>query len=240
MEKLTDNWIAEGWMDMEYKKYLLLAYLKHVSGRFREVKLYPPLADLIYHYQKLTSMQAQKDRLRDAFPKRILGPDPEKMAWKYGSAIPDDEAIQVLEELLHYAIPQLKKYIEEGKTIYDFLEEEMEFSPVGITPLYRQEGYAILGSKEEKHLHIYRYKVGIFTQARDSFKGIMMQFVQSIRRSLADTVEAIKLRLIREYRDLPNPAVYSILSNRSIPLQETFLPMSKRLLLIHLSEEEKS
>lgn len=116
----------------------------------------------------------------------------------------------------------------------------MEFSPVGITPLYRQEGYAILGSKEEKHLHIYRYKVGIFTQARDSFKGIMMQFVQSIRRSLADTVEAIKLRLIREYRDLPNPAVYSILSNRSIPLQETFLPMSKRLLLIHLSEEEKS
>jgi hypothetical protein len=31
MNKLSENWISEGWIDFEYKKYLLLAYLKNVD-----------------------------------------------------------------------------------------------------------------------------------------------------------------------------------------------------------------
>ncbi len=65
----------------------------------------------------------------------------------------------------------------------------------------------------------------------NSFKEIMMQFVQKVRHSLVNTMEQIKLDLIRCYRDLPNPATYRIHSQHQIPIQESFLPISKRLLL---------
>ena len=39
MKQLNPNWLTEGWVDFEYKKYLLLAYLQKVSIDFDERKL---------------------------------------------------------------------------------------------------------------------------------------------------------------------------------------------------------
>jgi hypothetical protein len=41
MEKLKENWLTEGLIDFEYKKYVLLAYLKSVKESFSRVELYP-------------------------------------------------------------------------------------------------------------------------------------------------------------------------------------------------------
>ena len=53
MKNLSENWITEGWVDFEYKKYVLLAYLQHVESQVKEGKLYPPLGELVQHYSKL-------------------------------------------------------------------------------------------------------------------------------------------------------------------------------------------
>ncbi len=66
MKNLSENWMTEGWIDFEYKKYLLLAYLKDVGVNFKQVKLYPPLADLIHHYSKLKNFEENRDQLRAA------------------------------------------------------------------------------------------------------------------------------------------------------------------------------
>ncbi len=42
MESLKDNWLTEGLIDFEYKKYVLLAYMKRVKESFGRVELYPP------------------------------------------------------------------------------------------------------------------------------------------------------------------------------------------------------
>ena len=36
MQFLDKNWITENHIDFEYKKYVLLAYLQHVSEHFTE------------------------------------------------------------------------------------------------------------------------------------------------------------------------------------------------------------
>ncbi|WP_176454254.1 hypothetical protein [Siphonobacter sp. BAB-5385] len=36
MKKLQKTWITDGLLDFEYKKYQLLAYLKHVNEHFQE------------------------------------------------------------------------------------------------------------------------------------------------------------------------------------------------------------
>lgn len=231
MKKLSENWVTEGLIDFEYKKYLLLAYLKHVGVSFKEVKLYPPLADLIQHYSKLKSFEESREKLRASFPKLLLGPSQGSMNLDYKPVVVDDELMKQLEEIVAFAIPEIQKCIEEGRSIYDFLEEEMKIEPIGISPIYQKEGYVFLSYDSSKDVFIYRYKVSLFQNSVDTFKGIMMQLVKQVRKSLANTYETIKLELIKNYKELPNPATYSIYSKYQIPLEESFLPISKRLLL---------
>lgn len=231
MKSLSENWITEGWIDFEYKKYLLLAYLQHVGGQFREVKLYPPLADLIHHYSRLKSFEQNRDQIKSAFPKMLQGPDSKEMKFTYKPLVIDDEMMKQLEEIVAFSLPQLKKHIEDGKNIYDFLEAEMKIEPIGISPLYQKEGYVFLSFDKSKDVFVYRYKVNLFQNSIDIFKGIMMQLIQKARRSILNTYENIKLDLIKTNRELPNPATYSICSKQMIPLEESFVPISKRLIL---------
>lgn len=236
MNRLSDNWITEGWIDFEYKKYILLAYMKHVSGQFKEVKLYPPLAELIHHYARLKGFADSKEMLKDAFPKQLQGPDWSTMSMNYKPLLMDDELMKQLNEIVDYSLPRFKKAIEEGKDIYDFLESEMKIEPIGISPLYQREGYAMLTLDASKDIYIYRYKVSLFQQATDTLKGIMMQLVKKVRRTFTHTFEQLKLELARSYKDLPNPATYRIHSKYQIPLDESFLPITKRILLKAIQE----
>lgn len=231
MKNLSENWITEGWIDFEYKKYLLLAYLQHVGAQFKEVKLYPPLAELIHHYSKLKIFEQNREQIKSAFPKLLQGPDSKEFKLNYKPLVIDDEVMKQLEEIVAFSLPQLQKHIEEGKTIYDLLEQEMKIEPIGLSPLYQKEGYVMLSYEKSRDVFVYRYKVNLFQNSVDQFKGIMMQLINRVRRTLAHTLEHIKLDLIRTYKELPNPATYSIYSQKEIPLEESFVPISKRLLL---------
>ena len=46
MATLDKNWLTDGWMDFEYKKYVLLAYLQETAQQFDQKKLYPRLSEL--------------------------------------------------------------------------------------------------------------------------------------------------------------------------------------------------
>jgi len=57
MKQLSETWFAEGYIDFELKKYTLLAYLQEVDKYFNENKLYPQLADIIFHYNNLVAFR---------------------------------------------------------------------------------------------------------------------------------------------------------------------------------------
>jgi hypothetical protein len=57
-----------------------------------------------------------------------------------------------------------------------------------------------------------------------------MTYVDSVEKTVVNTYEQIKLEIIRRMRVLPNPAVYMLESPVVIPLEETLLPVAKRLL----------
>ena len=53
MEKLSKDWLTQGLIDFEYKKYVLMAYLQRVKTSFERIELYPFMADLVFHYRNL-------------------------------------------------------------------------------------------------------------------------------------------------------------------------------------------
>jgi hypothetical protein len=69
MEKLKENWLTEGLVDFEYKRYILLSYLKHVRESFSKTELYPFLSDLVAHYSNLKTLRENKSLMSESFPK---------------------------------------------------------------------------------------------------------------------------------------------------------------------------
>lgn len=231
MATLSENWISEGWIDFEYKKYILLGYLKSVNVQFNEVKLYPPLADLIRHYERLQRFNETKKQLKLSFPKDVSGIDFENLQVTYESRLAEDEMMKELADIVAFALPKIKNQIEEGKNIYEYIESHLEIEPIGITPIYQREGYAILSFDHSKDVYVYRYSLNLFQNSADIFRGIALRFVQKVRQSLVNSFQKIKMDLIRNFTDLPNPSAWRIHSSQAIPLDESFVPISKRLLL---------
>src|SRR5690554_6096195 len=115
MNHLSKNWLTEGLIDFEYKKYILLAYLKNTHANFQNLLLYPFLGDLYYHYKNLNQLKENKKLIFDHFPKRISKTDFEKLEFIYQDIVQDDAIMQEIEDIIAFALPKLKKTLNEGK-----------------------------------------------------------------------------------------------------------------------------
>jgi hypothetical protein len=228
---LSVNWITEKHIDFEYKKYLLLGYLKSVSDHFTESKLYPSLSELMGHYRNVLAIKENKQNLFDRFPGNLTGADLSKFRLMYEKLVNDDQVMNEIETIIEFSIPRFEKYISEGKAIYDLIESKLNIFPVGIMPLHADEGYLLIKYSPAGDTLVYEYQITIFENPDERYRGISTEFLCSYKNSLSNTFESIKQDLIRYHRKLPNPATYVVESELEVPLQETLLPLAKRTLV---------
>ena len=231
MKQLSETWFAEGRIDFELKKYTLLAYLQEVNKYFTENKLYPQLADIIFHYNNIVAFRENKKYLQEHFPKKLTGIQLEKLQILYEQMIEDDELMAELEEIIHYSAGKMKCIIYNGTEIYEFVEEKISITPVGLIPLNIQEGYFFLSSGNLKNTKVYQYRLSFFEKHDEKYRSIKTTFIDNWQRSISSTYEHIKSELIKLRKELPNPAVYSIETELSFPVDETLLPIAKRSLV---------
>lgn len=235
MKSLSETWFAEGRIDFELKKYTLLAYLQEVNRYFNENKLYPQLADVIFHYHNIVAFRENKKYLQEHFPKKLTGIQMEKLQLLYEQMIGDDELMKELEDIIHYSAGKIKSTISSGTEIYEFVEEKISIQPVGILPLDTQEGYFFLRTGASGDTGVYHYRLSIFEKHDERYRSIRTSFIDHRVRNLSTTYEHIKSELIRNRKDLPNPAVYSVESDLQFPIDETLLPVAKRCLVKFIS-----
>ena len=237
MKQLSETWFAEGYIDFELKKYTLLAYLKQVDSYFHENKLYPQLADIIFHYNNIAAFRENKKFLQEHFPKKLSGIQMQKLQILYEQMIEDDELMQELEDIINYSATTIKSTIHNGTEIYEFVEDKLTISPVGLIPLDINEGYFFLSSGNTKTTRVYQYRLSFFEKHDEKYRSIKTSYIDAMQRSIASTYEHIKSDLIRSRSDMPNPAVYSIEVNLSFPVDETLLPIAKRSLVKFISSQ---
>jgi hypothetical protein len=236
MAHLKDNWLTEGLIDFEYKKYQLLGYLKNVKESFNRVELYPFLSDLVFHYRNLMTLRENKLIIHESFPKELSTERLKNLEISYKKIIEDDAIMREIESIMDYALPQFKSSLDEGSFIYEYVESKCEISPVGLTSLYANEGYLFVTQPPEKETSIYRYQITFFEQSNEPMRGIQTTFVETTEKNLVSTYEKLKLALVKKYTELPNPAAYLVLSKLKFPYMQTLMPVAKRLLVKEISK----
>lgn len=233
---LTETWFIDGYIDFEYQKYKLLAYLKEVNKCFNESKLYPQLSDIIFHYRNIEHFRHNKQLLQSGFPKQLDRVNMNSLKLLYKKMLKDNELMAQLEAIADFAIDRMKDTINNGTELYEAIEQHLIIQPVGILPLYKDEGYAMLRYGNSNTVQVYSYSMSLFTDNETRFKGIYINHVSTFTKSITNTYEHIKRNLITTIKTLPNPAVYLLETPLALPFNETFLPIAKRTLMRHISQ----
>ena len=240
MPKLNKDWITEKLIDFEYKKYVLLAYLQEVEKHFELSRLYPSLSELVDHYMHARALKDNRDHMLARFPRRLKGIDDEKFMMQYEKIVADDALMLEIESIIEFSIPKFRKYLDEGKKIYEFVEEHMNISPVGLEPLDISAGYLFLKGSKLGGTEVYEYHLTFFEQPDEKFRAIHTQYIRHYTSSIQNTFNGIKTALLRENPRLPNPAAYAVEAELALPVEETFLPVAKRMLVKYISSPGKA
>ncbi len=236
MEALNPNWITEGRIDFEYKKYVLLSYLQSTQKKFSENKLYPFFQDLIAHQQNLIFFREQKQFIQDHLPKTIDGIDIKQQKINYKIAEPDPDALAEIENIIDFAIPKINNQIQIAKHIYDETDQQILIDTVGIVPVYNDEGYLLFRTEKRSDILVYLYELSIFENNHETYRALKTTYFETYPHTIFNYNEAIKTDLIKKNTALPNPATFVLHCKLDLPFTETVLPVAKRRFVRFLSK----
>jgi len=232
MNKLSLESFLTAGNDDELNQYRILSALQYYRDEFAHNRLYPSLTDLIELTSILQSLIASREDIQRTLPQQLKGIDFERKSLIYEPIERLEGNVEHVVDLMVWAMPIIKGIIEEGRKIYDFVDENIIIEHVGILPMYREEGYCFVTDNKESLLHILRYEVSLFTAGEEKFRALKMRPLKSLKRTLMrPSLESLKLELIREFRDLPAPAAFACETELDFPFAETILPVAKRKLM---------
>lgn len=235
MENLSVDLFIKTQSDFEKRQYEILAGLQKISGHFQHNCIYPYLNELIELYRTLGDINNRLKDLREKFPKRIKKIDFVNKKIEQEVIFVAGSDLNKVEELIEWALPHIKTKIDEGKTIYEFVNESIELEEVGIIPNYIDEGYFFVPNNASSDLLLFQYEISIFRSPDDKYRSLKTQLLKTLKLGVAHlSPNALKLNLINEYKKLPNPATYSFQTELQFPFNETIFPVAKRQLMRQL------
>ncbi len=234
--EVSADWILGGTMDFEYKKYRLLAYFQRVEQALMQLRLFPQLPELRLHYSSLRAVRSSKEGLRKQFPRTLEGIQRDWLGLKYAPMQQQQKALDAIDAIIDFSLPRFAHYVTEAEGIFKTVEKGVTVAPIGMVPLYVDEGYLLFHQSTEKRTHVYEYASRIVGSTEPT-KAMRTKFVTAFPSRLGATMGAVKAQLIKTRPKLPNPATYVVESELNVPVEQTLLPVATKLLsLIHSSK----
>ena len=236
MEKLTLDALVHGLGDVERKQYEVLGALKERREQFSHNRLYPWFAELLQLEEELRALIQNRDGMARHIPQRLSDVDMEHLSLVYEPAGSETPEFSRVMDLVWWALPLVEAAVEEGKGIFDFVDQHVAIDEVGIIPSYREEGYWFVPDLRAAVLYLLRYQMSIFSASNERFRSLKTVVVDSLREgALRQSPESLKLEILKKYPELPNPATFRCEVDIDFPFVETLLPVAKRKLMARLA-----
>ena len=204
--------------DLESSKYLLLNKFKLCEKELNETRLYPTYQMLINIYLQLADIMANHNRI---FNKEYTDAISEKEMDEKMKLI--NKELENSFELMHWSFAHLNRVMEQGKAIYDFVDESIKIESIGINSEYNTDGYFILPDNRDRLLRIIKY-------SRNLYKILKTKEVGNREMKLI----TIPNEVLRNYMisdDIINQIIYMLDTELNFSYSQTILPVAKRKFL---------
>ena len=167
--------------------------------------------------------------MEESFPKRITKLNLSERQLKYSNVVPNEGWESELKEIVRIGLKLFGENIKIGTELIHEIVETITIIPIGVLPIYKNEGYLLISSDSSTTINVYRYSLSPLTGLEES-EQVRTSLITVKTRSILNTYERIKGQIARADKNMPNPATYSIHCSDSIPLNEALLPVAKNLL----------
>ncbi len=222
--------------DPEGAQYQLLARKQLAMDAFAKNIVYPHLAEMVGMYNTLVGLTDQIDRLRTDARGVLKGIDLSEGALMYDKTAFTGGEILAIESFVEWALPHIRTAIDEGRTVFEFVDEHMKVAEVGVVPTYQEEGYLLIPNSLQETLHVVKYELSVYTSLSENYRSLKTRVVREIPfGAVAPPPATIKMQLVEENSDLPNPATFLAVTDIEFPFAGTVLPIAKRKLMERLS-----
>ncbi|MBL7998170.1 MAG: hypothetical protein JNL32_05975 [Candidatus Kapabacteria bacterium] len=222
--------------DAEKRQYDILGALQQRRSELSRTRLYPVIAELIELRETLQLLIEQKGKVDAAIPKQLTDVDWESKQLTYTQQHSDPQNLEKMFDLIEWSLPFLDAVIDEGKVLYDFVDENIILEDVGIVPMYTNEGYFFVPEHRSHIIHVLRYELSMLMSDGQHYRAMRTNEIEQVEEGgIIRTPEAIKLHIISTHRELPNPATFVCETELDFPYYETILPVVKRKLMMRLA-----
>ncbi len=219
--------------DLEKRQYHILAYLQNCLHKFKRNRLYPELGQLSRLHDNLITLKNSFEGMKSEFPKRITGMNLEEKTLDYEITAPGSGNLRSVEDLIEWALPKIQSVSEEGVSIFEFINENLELEKVGMEPRYLNEGYFMIPDNFKRNIRLYQFEISLFTASKEKYRTLKTKFLKTLVHNYAEKPPTdIKLDLIKQYSDLPNPATYACQTDLDFPFPESIFPVARRKLMM--------
>ena len=225
------DWLEKGPLDLEYKQYKLLAYLKEVDQDWNQYLLYPHLTNVVEYNRLLNLISKNKSEIEELFPKEMVGIDLETKKIIYEvKQQPNEKMGEDIQEIIEWGISRLDEYSQIGIIIYEDIAEDIIVERVGLESNVKDEGYIIFNGDT---VNVYYFNIGRIIMDVDGGRFLFTKKVKEFKRKKFQTTNDIKLEILKESTHLSVPEFYSVEGHRPYPLEETVLHMVKRKIMVY-------
>ncbi|TXH29220.1 MAG: hypothetical protein E6Q99_01225 [Elusimicrobia bacterium] len=232
---LNRYWASTPAFDLELKRYQLLAFLQRVQRGFEADKLYPYLTELRLQVADLRTLQKGREASHALRQGDVLGIDL-RNAQLLRRVHPDPMQLEVVDELVAMALPDLQQRIHAGEELRRTLLNVLELRPVGLQPMHQYEGWLLLRDGGEARAYTYSIPWMVSSAAFDPATQVRTHYVTSFSWGPTSQMEHVRRHLEQV---LPSPfwvATYALESERRLPRMETLLPLARHLLFERIAE----
>ena len=232
---LRSNWLTEGLIDFEYKKYVLLGYLLDTQEEFREWRLYPALPYLERHYRNLCTVRDNKEAMDRQFPRVAVGVDIKNMKIVYQKMERSIGCMQEIEDIVKFSIPKVRETLAMGKQLQDHIENELNVFPVGSPPEHLEKGYIFIHLYYSNKIAIYQYETNTGPDERMHLRTRPLGWECCNERT---TLEGIKKKMAQKGNK--NPYTLAATCDGKYPIAETLLPIVEKIALKRITSKTKT
>jgi hypothetical protein len=236
MARLSVESFLSAGSDIESAQYRILSALKSYSDDFNHNRLYPGLRELIELKSSLEHLVEEHTKFLGGLPHTIKKIDLQKAELEYEQMDLSCAPVDHVMGLIQWALDPIRKTVDEGAKIYDFVEENLSIKEVGILPLYHDEGYCFVPDNHGALLYVLSFHVTVYESGKDKYRSLTTRTIRSLELAgLHRPPESIKLELMEERHEFPNPATYVCETDLDFAFAETILPVAKRKLMMRVA-----
>lgn len=229
---LDTDWIFQGYVDMEHKKYVLLSYFQKLNKDLEEIKIYPMFTEISLHLGNIQTL-IKKNKILYVDKKLTTDGDEISLEDLKFKEIPklNKEEYDEFQNILTYSQPKLFDYFQIIKSLWSVVYDKIDINVVkNKNNLKSRSGFFFL--KKNDILYIWKYtKRKTKGQINFNKSSFILLYEDKISNKKIEEVISTISPTYFEKNENKFP-IFEIICKDDLPLNETLLPISKRKVLI--------